>query len=312
MGGTSDEALAAALAASEPVRIARSYQSMSAGKDLGTVDVLLTPPAITRRSLAGIWYIGRPKFSLGRDDERLGRSLAPGIAAGPEAYPDLCATCLEPSTRAFVYETTAALLPGGSGRFTTQVGTLRWMVSFFNRPYRRQLIQPLVAANWQRVWHAVPFCDRHGERTRDVGFGTTALDRAWVSFKNPEYADAFGELNALQARSNVQRWWLLLILLSLALVVLGVFGVLSYWGIATNAEPEVGDLIVGLVLAAAGVTMITWVYRTTFAPRRAARGTPDNRPSDRPSPQSVDGHRRREDGYCGHCYEPWPCSSARP
>lgn len=218
MTDTSTDALRSALSRAEPIEISRTYQNMSIAKDLGDVSTLLTPVDVARRSLGAIWQVGRTRYGVAENADRAGPELAYGITAASVRYPDMCVACLAPATRGIVFESQGAMLPGGSGRSGAPVGILKQIAISVNRPYRREVVRPAVAGNYQRIWHAVPFCDAHDEKSRAVGFGETMLNRSWVAFHNQDYAAEFSALNAIQGQSFVRRLWPWLLAFALAVV----------------------------------------------------------------------------------------------
>ncbi|MBT8213425.1 MAG: hypothetical protein KJN71_09790 [Acidimicrobiia bacterium] len=254
------QALQEALSRAEPTSIRRSYQSMSGGKDIGTVNTLLSPADVARRANGSLWLIGRPKYPVTGESVETGRALAPGIAAGTERYPDRCAACLAPPSRAVVFETTGKSLPGASGRYVVQVGMLRSIAGRLNPAYNRELIRPITAGNSERIWHPVPFCDAHDEKTRAIKFTTGDFHGPSVAFRNEEFGMEFGALNGIKASGFARRWWPLLALLLLFLTLFAVVGAAFALRFLAGSESSEGvvDLLVGIPILTASLAGSYW------------------------------------------------------
>jgi hypothetical protein len=280
IGAASADGLTDALNRCQPMTVHRTYDY----KNVGDVEVLLTPKDISRRH-NGLWHLGRSKFSLGLRHELIGRQLADGIYAGAAGFPDKCAVCLGEATEGVVWQTTGDVLPGGSGR------------------YRAKDRRVVVAANLQRIWYSVPFCSAHAQHHGGVAMGTTMMNRGWIAFRNRDYGREFGELNGIEPRNLARRWWGLIAGLAALLLVLGIGG-----SIATLTDDgPAGDLVVAILLAGLGIALVAYLWIAFLVPWRARR----QQPGENDRPRVVGSHRDRGDGYCAHCYQPWPCPSAR-
>ena len=67
--------------------------------------------------------------------------------------------------------------------------------------------------------------------------------------------------------------------------------------------------VVAAVFLLAGIGLLYYLYATLVAPWHARRRAGD---TARPGGSSAVGaHQDRGDGYCAHCYQPWPCAAAR-
>ncbi len=281
-GAVSANGLTDALKRCEPATVHRSYNY----KNVGDVEVLLTPKDIARRRLGALWHFGRPKFSLGSDRERAGQQLAYGLAAGKVSFPDKCAICLGEPSQAAVWEMHAGMLEGGSSK------------------YRGKDRRVLDAANLQRVWYSVPFCTAHAAKPGAVAFGLTMNNRGWIAFRNNEYASEFGDINNIAPRYFVRRWWAALALLAALLLFLGG-GIIAS---VLSEDSAADDLAVAAILLALGAGLFAYLYRVLVAPWNSRRKSGEPPPSGQ---GVVDAHHDRGDGYCSVCKRPWPCPASR-
>jgi len=221
------------------------------GRDIGTIDVLLTPKDVAKRQLHDIWHLARPKFYLGEAGRWKGTELADGIAAGAVGLPDMCARCLGEPTQGIVWEMLGRHLERVTGRWAGDE-------------------RSLIATNRQRVWYSVPFCQDCADRHTDtVAFGETMFDSGWIAFRNREYGTAFGELNGLRPRTAVRRFWPAPMALILIMAMVGLMSLLAYFGVmSTEYEPTSGHLVGGMVLTALAVVGLAVLSRVVLAPWR--------------------------------------------
>ena len=140
------------------------------------------------------------------------------------------------------------LLKGGSARF---------------RSKDRRVV---IAANWERVWYSVPYCDTHAKKPTGAAFGETLNNLAWVAFRNDDYAAEFHDLNHLEPRHLVRRWWAVLLGIAALLLLLAVGNLATL-----SNEEKAGSLAAGIVLLVAGIAMLVYLYVTLVAPWRAQR-----------------------------------------
>lgn len=272
------------LSRAEPTVVNRTYDY----KDLSSVEVLLTPKDVVRRSGRSLWHYGRPKFPLGLASERAGQQLANGLYAGTVVFPEKCAVCLVGPSAGVVYELKGALLEGGSARF------------------KAKDVRVVIAANWERTWYSVPFCETHAKKQGGVAFGETLNNLGWVTFRNTEYGAEFGDLNGLEPRHFARRWWAVLLGVALLLLALGVGNLATMNSVD---EQTAGSPVAGAVLLVLGIVLLAYLYKTLVAPWRARRESDEMiRP---PEPKAAGAHKARGDGYCAHCHQPWPCVTAR-
>jgi len=276
----SDRGVADALERSQPTVVHRSYEN----KNVGDVAVLVSPKDVSRRrGRWALWHLGRPKYSLGLPRDRMGRQLGSGLFAGRCVFPDRCAVCLAAPSRGVVYEMTGDVLKGGSGR------------------YRGGDRRVVTAANMERVWYSVPFCETHAADPGGVAFGTTLNGRGWVAFRNATYGAEFGELNGTEPRRFARRWWAILLAAAALLLVLGG-GIIS---VSVGMEGNiVDDIAIGSAFLVFGLGLLAYLYTTLVTPWR------QQRKKEGVARPAVGVHRDRGDGYCAHCFEPWPCRTA--
>ncbi len=215
------DGLSEALARCETANIRHEWKSHSGSKDLHVARALLSPPDVAGRPLKGVWSMGRKTYSLGSRPDRLGRNLAEGIAEGAIEFPNMCAACVGEATHAVVWEMTW-VREGGIHTWEIPLNIFQGLRFRVDRRYARIMLRGIVAANDQRVWYSVPFCDTHGERSHAVAFGEDWFSNGFISFANDEYGAAFGEMNGLAARGFSRRWWYVLAGLSALLVFIGV------------------------------------------------------------------------------------------
>jgi len=243
-GPIGSEGLIKTLGRAEPAVVNRTWDY----KDLGSVEVLLTPKDVAKRSRRSFWHYGRAKFPLGHANKRAGEPIAAGISEGKVTFPEKCATCLASPSTGVIYEIQGEILKEGSARF---------------RAKDRRVV---IAANWERVWYSIPYCETHAKKANGAAFGETLTNLAWVAFRNEDYAAEFGDLNRLEPRHFVRRWWAVLLGVAALLLLLAV------GNLATLSNDEnAGSLPVGIVLLLVGVALLAYLYVTLVAPWRAQR-----------------------------------------
>lgn len=221
--------------------------------------VYLTPPDVKQTGKVG--WVEHWEFVI---DPRVNSSLlAPqatlnwsqGIFLGGVTFPEVCCKCMEPAT---YFELAEAGI-----RTRTWSGRV-----VFPGKEQEEVDRILAAYKYTRFWYAVPFCQKHGLKSRAVHIHSSAsmpkTDDDWkmiLDFSNPEYGRQFAQINGLEGiwidrpvllkLTALRILGIVIFVLGLPLVLIGGQSATSF----TSPLDLVGLCVAGLVWAV-GVILV--------------------------------------------------------
>ena len=161
--------------------------------------VYVTPKDVFRRDAwfnkLPPWHWGRLWYPVGI---RAGPLLGHYIWSGDAKFPAKCAACLGEPTTGQVVE--IYKLRPHRGR------------------YRGRTARVVSAWQGDRTWYVIPYCAAHATHPDAVRVADGHL-----VFRNPEYAREFGDLNGIEPRRFIDRWWVAAVLATFFLLLWSIY-----------------------------------------------------------------------------------------